>query len=110
VRLNAKQLGAIRSVFSDAIANRKAELYLHGSRTDDSKKGGDIDLLLLTADTELLAELREKKFLLLVRIEALIGEQKIDLLLASPGEAKMDPFLKNVLPSALMIKQWEGAA
>ncbi len=52
-----------------------ADIYLFGSRTDDSKKGGDIDLLILSeqkVDFDIKTKIKinfYKKF----------GEQKIDL-------------------------------
>lgn len=52
-----------------------AQVYLFGSRVDDSKKGGDIDVLILASRT---LDWREKG-----RIRAafwqVFGEQKLDL-------------------------------
>ena len=55
-----------------------AEIYLYGSRVDDTKKGGDIDLLIFsnTISTE-----QKRKIRRLICDE--IGEQKIDLLIAN---------------------------
>lgn len=54
-------------------------IYLFGSRVDDSKKGGDIDLFIDTLDTD---NLFEKKLHLLREIKAKIGEQKIDIVIS----------------------------
>jgi predicted nucleotidyltransferase len=59
------------SVFGD-----NAAVFLFGSRVDDSKKGGDIDLFIRTADKD---GLFEKKIRILARLKRQIGEQKIDV-------------------------------
>ena len=53
-----------------------AAVYLFGSRVDDSKKGGDIDLFIRTANKD---GLFEKKIRFLARLKRQIGEQKIDV-------------------------------
>ncbi len=52
------------------------EIYLFGSRTDDSKKGGDIDLYLVVKNHD---NLFEKKIKFLSRVKMELGEQKIDI-------------------------------
>jgi len=54
----------------------KGEIYLFGSRVDDSKKGGDIDLYLVVKDK---SDLFRKKLLFLAKIKKALGEQKIDV-------------------------------
>ena len=51
-----------------------AEIYLYGSRTDDSAKGGDIDLLLVS-DTLNFRDLLQLRIHILDRI----GWQQLDL-------------------------------
>ena len=54
----------------------EGEIYLFGSRVDDSKRGGDIDLYLeLKNHTNLF----KKKLKFLSRVKREIGEQKIDV-------------------------------
>ena len=53
-----------------------AAVFLFGSRVDDSKKGGDIDLFIRTANKD---NLFEKKIRFLARLKRQIGEQKIDV-------------------------------
>ncbi len=52
------------------------EIYLFGSRVDDSKKGGDIDLYLKVSNKD---NLFEKKIKFLSRVKRELGEQKIDI-------------------------------
>ena len=77
-------------------------LLLHGSRVDDSLKGGDIDLLLVVNDSD-EPGLSPKKHILLARIKERIGDRRVDLTIASATETARDPFLKSVLPGALTL-------
>ena len=56
-----------------------SKIYLFGSRVDDTKKGGDIDLYLSTSSDE---KFNSQKIDFLVALKNSIGEQKIDLVLA----------------------------
>ena len=74
----------------------QAKLYLFGSRVDDSKKGGDIDLLILD-DT------LSKKDLRTLRIDFFknFGEQKLDIVL-DKKELK-NSFTKYIFPKAILL-------
>ncbi|MCK5663352.1 MAG: nucleotidyltransferase domain-containing protein [Thiotrichaceae bacterium] len=56
-----------------------ARVYLFGSRVDDNKKGGDIDLYITAHKNE---DLYQQKLQFLIKLQQKIGEQKIDLILA----------------------------
>lgn len=53
-----------------------AKLYLFGSRVDDNKKGGDIDLYI---EIMIKDKIVERKIKLLGKLQQLLGEQKIDI-------------------------------
>ena len=57
-----------------------SKLYLFGSRIDDTKKGGDIDLYLSTSSDK---KFNSQKIDFLVALKSIIGEQQIDLVLSS---------------------------
>ena len=65
----------------------KAKIYLFGSRVDDTKRGGDIDLLLVSK----VLDKTSKRVIRLAFFER-FGEQKIDILL-DDGQFK-EPFHK----------------
>lgn len=58
---------------------KKTKVYLFGSRTDDNKKGGDIDLFI---EPDEKSNLLEKKIKYITRLNFLLGEQKIDVVLS----------------------------
>ena len=58
-------------------------LWLFGSRTDDSKKGGDIDIAVLSEkiNKETMQKIQVRRL-----ICSKIGEQKIDIVTSSEGK------------------------
>jgi predicted nucleotidyltransferase len=77
MRLNDLERNSIKKAFKDVFKN--GEIYLFGSRVDDNKRGGDIDLYIIPQIKE---NLREKKSLFLSKLYEYIGEQKIDIIIA----------------------------
>ena len=57
------------------------KIYLFGSRTDNAKRGGDIDLYLDVADKNDPSWF-EKKIQFLVKLNKTLGEQKIDVVIS----------------------------
>lgn len=46
MRLDPKEIETLKSSLKEL--DRNAKIYLFGSRIDDNKKGGDIDLLVIS--------------------------------------------------------------
>jgi len=74
MRLSTSQHQAIKKYFIEVF--KEGQIYLFGSRTDESKKGGDIDLYIQTVDKK---NLMRKKLDFLVKLKREIGLQKIDV-------------------------------
>ncbi len=74
----------------------QAQVYLFGSRVDDNKKGGDIDLLVLSKHLGFTAQRQIK-----LKLYEFMGEQKIDLIIAP--ETSADPFVQLVLEEAVLL-------
>ena len=72
MRLNTAEQQAIRQAI--ASSDQDAVIYIFGSRVDDSAKGGDIDLLILSRRINLMAKLE-----ILAKLHQVLGERKIDL-------------------------------
>lgn len=78
MRLTDFEQKEIKKAFIDVFGS--GEIYLFGSRVDDTKRGGDIDLYLCP-DSKFEDE-RERKINFLIRLDLTIGEQKIDVVMA----------------------------
>ncbi len=87
MRLSANEISAIKETVAGLDA--AAKVILFGSRADDAKRGGDIDLLILS---EKLGFKEKRK----IRLELFkrIGEQKIDIIIARDTS---DPFVRIAL-------------
>lgn len=77
IRLPEKEIVAIQTTFRQHFLPSD-HLWVFGSRTDLMKKGGDIDLYV---ETEMLdaSDIIDARIHFLSSLQAIIGEQKIDL-------------------------------
>jgi len=80
MRLSNKDIAAIKEV-TRRIFGDNATISLFGSRTDDNKKGGDIDLFIHCNCQISREELYQLKIKFLVLLKKVIGDQKIDVLI-----------------------------
>ena len=94
MRLSEKQIKVLKDKLNSISSS--AKLYLFGSRVDDTKKGGDIDLLVVSKEVT-------KKDLRLLRIDFFdhFEEQKLDIVL-DDGEFK-NPFTKHIIKGAILL-------
>ena len=77
--------------------DKNAQIFLFGSRTDDLKKGGDIDILVQSDEIGLLEIVKIKS-----TIFKNIPEQKIDLLVSKSNETNhFVDFISNQLISLI---------
>jgi len=74
MRLSPKYIEVIKKYFHQFFQD--GDIYLFGSRVDDTKKGGDIDLYLQVQNHD---NLFHKKIKFLSRVKRELGEQKIDI-------------------------------
>ncbi|HIE02824.1 MAG: nucleotidyltransferase domain-containing protein [Candidatus Parabeggiatoa sp.] len=93
MRLSQKEVQSIKQTIH--IFDPKALIYLFGSRVDDTKKGGDIDLLVLSKKLGFMEKIRIK-----IKLYELIGEQKIDLIIA---ENTLKPFVQIIQEKAMLL-------
>ena len=106
MRLTSNQKNKIISALESFLKTDKAELRLYGSRTKDTLRGGDIDLLLLLNSPDSLAKFNENKHHILSTIKKNLGDQKIDLLIATKHDTEQNVFLKLIYPESILLKKW----
>jgi uncharacterized protein len=73
------------------------DIYLFGSRADDAKKGGDIDILILSTDLLDRKQIRQVK----VDFYKRFGWQKLDLVNYTTEDP--DPFKSLILENAVRL-------
>ena len=79
VRLTQFEIDAIVSSFYEFF-KPEDNIWLFGSRADTSKRGGDIDLYIKTSIKD-YSEAFYKKRDFSIKLQDIIGEQKIDIVL-----------------------------
>jgi predicted nucleotidyltransferase len=69
------------------IFGNDSKVYLFGSRVDERKKGGDIDLYIIS---DALADMFNKTIFLLECLEKFLGEQKIDIVISKDTDRDIE--------------------
>jgi predicted nucleotidyltransferase len=80
MRLTNFEKKSIKESFLETF--KRGKIYLFGSRTDDNRRGGDIDLYILLDYKESADTLFNKKIEFLGKLQNKIGEQKIDVIIS----------------------------
>lgn len=95
MRLQSKEIQIIIQVAKE-IYGEGVKVYLFGSRLNDEKRGGDIDLLVRTeGETKnVLARIR-----MIARLKRLLGDQKIDVI----GDHEDSPVVYEALEKGMQL-------
>ena len=95
MRLSRKEIETILKVANE-IYGKGVKVYLFGSRTDD-KRGGDIDLLLRTPQSNggILKRIR-----MAARLKELLGDQKIDII----GDHETSVVAREALSKGILLQ------
>ena len=81
--MEAKEVQIIKNAVHRHFGMNSA-VFLFGSRTDDDKRGGDVDLLI---ESELNDEdAFRARIEVMTDIQLRMGDQKIDIVVTKPGE------------------------
>ncbi len=102
MRLTQKEVSSILSVFRNLELLPECKIFLFGSRLDQQKKGGDIDLMVVCPEY-LYLKILENKFRIKSEIEFVVGEQRVDLTLATPQKLESELFLKSIKDEAIEL-------
>lgn len=81
MRLTSEQCAIIRKTASE-VFGEEVDVYLFGSRVDDSAKGGDIDLLVESKKP--IPDRLAKALKMIARLQLRLGDQKIDVVAHDP--------------------------
>ena len=86
-----------KNAIVDAVKNvdQNAKVWLFGSRTDDNKKGGDIDLGILSTKVDVMEEIEIRQ-----KMYDKIGEQKIDFVVSKNGQ---EAFFKFAVTKGILL-------
>lgn len=101
MRLSPQQQSAIRATVAETFG-ADAAVWVFGSRVDDSKRGGDIDLLIQTKLVDSNALMRAE-ITLLTQLQKKMGEQKIDILLDYPTRASRPPIFSIAKQTGILL-------
>lgn len=84
MRLTAEQIEIIRKAVFE-VFGPEAGVWLFGSRVDDNRRGGDIDLYI-EAPIDDMAILMALENRLYARLQRLLGERRIDIVSRARGQ------------------------
>lgn len=102
MRLNQQAVTKITSAFTKHFLNGD-KLWLFGSRVDDTKRGGDIDLCIQTQELDRKKQF-ERKMHFLVDLEKYLGEQKIDVVMTSFDGLDERPIVQHALKTGISLR------
>jgi len=78
-----------------------ANVYLFGSRTDENKKGGDIDLFISNDDEDILTI--EAKVRFLAELKRNIGDRKIDVVFDNANCREKKTFYRSITQNKVKL-------
>ena len=102
MRLTPQQAAIIRDTARE-VFGADARVWLFGSRVDDSKRGGDIDLLIETCDRLAPAEMVQRRTRYAARLYRSLGEQRIDMVITARGEPDARPVVAEAQHHGILL-------
>ena len=94
MRLNQFQIATI-NILARKYFGQDTTVYLFGSRTDDHKKGGDIDLFISHVNEAALT--MEAKIRFLAELKTKIGDRKIDVVFDNDNTRQKKNFYRSII-------------
>lgn len=104
MRLTPTQLAAIERAACECFAPRST-IRLFGSRLDDTRRGGDIDLLVEPPTPLAPKELVERRNRFIARLYRQLGEQRIDVLIVPAGVVDDRPVIRAARCQGQLLTQ-----
>jgi predicted nucleotidyltransferase len=107
MRLMPKEIAAIDLAARECFAPRSM-VWLFGSRLDDSRRGGDIDLLVEPPMPLKPQELVERRTRFIARLYRVLGERQIDVLIVPAGVPDERPVVRAARRDGRLLTQVPG--
>lgn len=104
MRLTNEQRHAIADTARDLFAPGTTVL-LFGSRVDDHRRGGDIDLLIETPEPMTPAQLVDHRARFVSRLYCVLDEQRIDAVITARHQADARPIVANAKRTGVLLAQ-----
>jgi predicted nucleotidyltransferase len=101
MRLTQEQVNIIKRTVIDTFGDA-ASVWLFGSRVDDCKRGGDIDLLIETEETDVM-KIVKTELTFMVKLQMQLGEQKIDVLVDYPTRKVTPPIFEVAKQTGILL-------
>lgn len=94
MRITEQEKLSIKQAFNHCF--KGGDIYLFGSRVNNAKKGGDIDLFIIPETNINREVLFQYKINFLLALKQLIGEQKIDVIVASDPSRAIEKTARKI--------------
>lgn len=104
MRLNEQERSAISQAATETLPSGTC-VSLFGSRTDDSRRSGDIDLLVETQQSTPSAQWVAQRSRFVARIWQRLGERRIDVVLATQSESGDWPIVQQARKVAIPLAE-----
>ena len=104
MRLNPHERDAIALAAREIFAPGTSVL-LFGSRVDDQRRGGDIDLLIETPQPMAPGERVDSRARFVARLYRLLDEQRIDAVIAARHQADGRPVVESARLTGVLLAQ-----
>lgn len=104
MRLKPQERDAIAQAAHEVFAPGTA-VFLFGSRVDDSRRGGDIDLLIETPQAVAPAELVELRTRFVSRLYRALDEQRIDIIMTAHEQHDPRPVVAAAKQTGILLAQ-----
>ena len=101
MRLTHEEIATIKAMAIKHFG-QDAIVLLFGSRVDDSKRGGDIDLLIQTSKDK-PAEMVRSEIAFLADLKVELGDQKIDVVLDYPARKTHPPIFEIARKTGVLL-------
>jgi len=104
MRLTSKQIAAIELAARECFEPHST-VRLFGSRLDDARRGGDIDLLVETPSPLEPKALVDRRNRFIARLYRLLGEQRIDVLVVPASVPDDRPIVRAARRQGRLLTQ-----